>query len=115
MSGPVNLLPADTSTQCPPRRAPASPGGCNPPANAVQVRLLPDTLTRPVRLLARSPVFQAGQRGSKPLRATERPGGGMADTRSLEGRAPRGVRVQVPPWPSARGGSASVATAFGPP
>ena len=25
-------------------RAPASPGGCNPPANAVQVQLLPDTL-----------------------------------------------------------------------
>ena len=28
----------------------------------------------------------------------EWPGGGMADTRSSEGRAHRGVRVQVPPW-----------------
>ena len=43
------------------------------PHYAVQVQLLPDTLTWPVRLLVRSPVFQAGQRGSKPLRATEEP------------------------------------------
>src|SRR3954447_8930702 len=35
-----------------------------------------------------------------PPRSTVRewPGGGMADTRSSEGRAHRGVRVQVPPW-----------------
>src|SRR5437868_1289488 len=49
---------------------------------AVQVRLLPDTLAGkkgtvpfaawPVRLLARSPAFQAGQMGSKPIRATWR-------------------------------------------
>src|SRR5262245_35744939 len=48
----------------------ASPSGCNPPAYAVQVQLLPDTPGR-VRLLARSPVFQAGQMGSKPIRANK--------------------------------------------
>lgn len=76
------------------------------PHFAVQVRLLPDTLTRPVRLLVRSPVFQAGQRGSKPLRAKiepeasakhfayasgsdERCPGGETDiTRPSEGRGP---------------------------
>ena len=33
-----------------------------------------------------------------PRSTVEWPGGGMADTRSSEGRAHRGVRVQVPPW-----------------
>lgn len=38
--------------------------------------------------------------GSTPstVHCCEGPGGGMADTRSSEGRAHRGVRVQVPPW-----------------
>ena len=49
----------------------ASPPGCNPDAMAVQVQLLPDALTRPVRLSARTPAPQAGKRGSIPLRATE--------------------------------------------
>src|SRR5260370_27323740 len=50
----------------------ASPTGCNPAAFAVQVQLLLAALIRPVRLRVRSPVSQAGKRGSTPLRAAIR-------------------------------------------
>ena len=48
-----------------------------------------------------------------PPRSTVRewPGGGMADTRSSEGRAHRGVRVRVPPWPLIFPGSSNGRTA----
>ena len=107
--------------------APASPSGCNPPAFAVQVQLLPDTLTGLVAQPAEQDSLKVEVQGSTPCGATasilgvssngktvglhpadegstpstvhcEWPGGGMADTRSSEGRAHRGVRVQVPPW-----------------
>ena len=108
-------------------RAPASPSGCNPPAFAVQVQLLPDTLIGLVAQPAEQDSLKVEVQGSTPCGATGRsmgvssngktvglhpadegstpstvhcewPGGGMADTRSSEGRAHRGVRVQVPPW-----------------
>src|SRR5262245_14569504 len=107
--------------------APASPSGCNPPAFAVQVQLLPDTLTGLVAQPAEQDSLKVEVQGSTPCGATasilgvssngktvglhpadegstpstvhcEWPGGGRADTRSSEGRAHRGVRVQVPPW-----------------
>jgi hypothetical protein len=107
--------------------APASPSGCNPPAFAVQVQLLPDTLTGLVAQPAEQDSLKVEVQGSTPCGATGRlmgvssngktvglhpadegstpstvhwkwPGGGKADTRSSEGRAHRGVRVQVPPW-----------------
>ena len=107
--------------------APASPSGCNPPATAVQVQLLPDTLSGLVAQPAEQDSLKVEVQGSTPCGATGRsmgvssngktvglhpadegstpstvhcewPGGGMADTQSSEGRAHRGVRVQVPPW-----------------
>jgi hypothetical protein len=107
--------------------APASPSGCNPPAFAVQVQLLPDTLTGLVAQPAEQDSLKVEVQGSTPCGATgwlmgvssngktvglhpadegstpstvhcKWPGGGMADTRSSEGRSHRGVRVQVPPW-----------------
>jgi hypothetical protein len=99
-----------------------------PPSQAVQVRLLRDALaarsasgdaaglsSRPegietptgywfldwaCRLTGRRSACTRQMRVQLPPRSTVRewPGGGMADTRSSEGRAHRGVRVQVPPW-----------------
>lgn len=52
------------------------------------------------RLTGRRSACTRQMRVQLPPRSTVRnwPGGGMADTRSSEGRAHRGVRVQVPPW-----------------
>src|SRR5213082_861934 len=52
------------------------------------------------RLTGRRSACTRQMRVQLPPRSTvdEWPGGGMADTRSSEGRAHRGVRVQVPPW-----------------
>ena len=93
----------------------------------MQVQLLPDTLIGLVAQLAEQDSLKVEVQGSIPCGATalilgvssngktvglhpanegstpstvhwKWPGGGMADTRSSEGRAHRGVRVQVPPW-----------------
>ena len=93
----------------------------------MQVQLLPDTLTGLVDQPAEQDSLIVEVQGSTPCGATasilgvssngktvglhpadegstpstvhcEWPGGGMADTRSSEGRAHRGVRVRVPPW-----------------
>src|SRR5436305_2652817 len=50
--------------------APASPGGCNPPATAVQVRLLPDTLNGLVAQPAEHLSLKQGDVGSTPTGAT---------------------------------------------
>src|SRR5215472_8967613 len=52
------------------------------------------------RLTGRRSACTRQMRVQLPPRSTVHPwpGGGMADTRSSEGRAHRGVRVQVPPW-----------------
>src|SRR5436305_3668415 len=52
--------------------APASPGGCNPPAIAVQVQLLPDTLNGLVAQLAEHLSLKQGGVGSIPTGATVR-------------------------------------------
>lgn len=110
-------------------RALASPRGCNPPANAVQVQLLPDTLDVLVVPAEWPPVFQAGDRGfesrrgysqvvewqtrssqkavptgregSSPSLATFRPSGEMADAAVSRAAAQR-----------REGSSPSSATAF---
>jgi hypothetical protein len=50
--------------------APASPGGCNPPATAVQVQLLPDTLTGLVAQPAEQDSLKVEVQGSTPCGAT---------------------------------------------
>src|SRR6516225_8727854 len=50
--------------------APASPSGCNPPANTVQVQLLPDTLTGLVDQLAEQDSLKVEVQGSTPCGAT---------------------------------------------
>jgi hypothetical protein len=51
--------------------ASASPSGCNPPANAVQVQLLPDTLFHDlVAQLAEYLLFNQGVVGSTPTEVT---------------------------------------------
>src|SRR6516165_8076878 len=52
--------------------APASPGGCNPPATAVQVQLLPDTLTGLVAQPEEQDSLKVEVRGSTPCGATDR-------------------------------------------
>ena len=53
-------------------RAPASPSGCNPPASAVQVQLLPDTLTGLVAQPAEQDSLKVEVQGSTPCGATGR-------------------------------------------
>ena len=81
-------------------RAPASPSGCNPPASAVQVQLLPDTLTGLVAQPAEQDSLKVEVQGSTPCGATvhEWPGGGTGRHAVLRRPCPPGVRVQVPPW-----------------
>ncbi len=50
--------------------APASPSGCNPLATAVQVQLLPDTLTGLVAQLAEQDSLKVEVQGSTPCGAT---------------------------------------------
>jgi hypothetical protein len=50
--------------------APASPSGCNPPASAVQVQLLPDTLTGLVAQPAEQDSLKVEVQGSTPCGAT---------------------------------------------
>ena len=50
--------------------APASPSGCNPPAFAVQVQLLPDTLTGLVAQPAEQDSLKVEVQGSTPCGAT---------------------------------------------
>ena len=50
--------------------APASPSGCNPPATAVQVQLLPDTLTGLVAQPAEQDSLKVEVQGSIPCGAT---------------------------------------------
>ena len=75
-----------------------------PPKPERRVRLPPGTLPLlgfwACRLTGRRSACTRQMRFQLPSRSTVRcwPGGGMADTRSSEGRAHRGVRVQVPPW-----------------
>ena len=53
-------------------RAPASPSGRNPPATAVRVQLLPDTLTGLVAQLAEQDSLKVEVQGSTPCGATGR-------------------------------------------
>src|ERR1051325_10740230 len=75
--------------------APASPGGCNPPATAVQVQLLPDTLTGLVAQLAEQDSLKVEVQGSTPCGAPDSTPGVSSneedDTPGIESVAPQGV------------------------
>src|ERR1051325_9022852 len=76
-------------------RAPASPGGCNPPATTVQVQLLPDTLTGLVAQPAEQDSLKVEVQGSTPCGATA-----SIWACRLTGRrsaCTRQMRVQLPP------------------
>ena len=83
-------------------RAPASPGGCNPPATAVQVQLLPDTPTGLVAQLAEQDSLKVEVQGSTPCGATGRFMGVSSNGKTVglhpadEGSTPSTVHCSCP-------------------